>query len=56
MQREPPPFVWAVPDEKNILICEFIDVSLSTLALTSRIGNYIIVCRPSSPLACWNQP
>ncbi|KIY52348.1 UBC-like protein, partial [Fistulina hepatica ATCC 64428] len=21
MQREPPPFVWAVPDEKNILIC-----------------------------------
>jgi hypothetical protein len=22
MQREPPPFVWAVPDEKNILTCE----------------------------------
>ena len=21
MQREPPPFVWAVPDEKNILTC-----------------------------------
>ncbi|XP_006462225.1 hypothetical protein AGABI2DRAFT_71166 [Agaricus bisporus var. bisporus H97] len=24
MQREPPPFVWAVPDEKNILTCESI--------------------------------
>lgn len=23
MQREPPPFVWAVPDEKNILTCEW---------------------------------
>ena len=22
MQKEPPPFVWAVPDEKNILTCE----------------------------------
>jgi len=21
MQREPPPFVWAAPDEKDILIC-----------------------------------
>jgi hypothetical protein len=21
MQKEPPPFVWAVPDEKNILTC-----------------------------------
>lgn len=21
MQKEPPPFVWAVPDEKDILIC-----------------------------------
>jgi len=24
MQREPPPFVWAVPDEKNILIWNFL--------------------------------
>jgi ubiquitin-conjugating enzyme E2 J2 len=24
MQREPPPFVWAIPDEKNILTCEFL--------------------------------
>lgn len=22
MQREPPPFVWAAPDEKNILTCQ----------------------------------
>ena len=22
MQREPPPFVWAAPDEKNILTCK----------------------------------
>ena len=22
MQKEPPPFVWAAPDEKNILTCE----------------------------------
>jgi hypothetical protein len=21
MQKEPPPFVWAVPDEKDILTC-----------------------------------
>jgi hypothetical protein len=21
MQKEPPPFVWASPDEKDILIC-----------------------------------
>lgn len=24
MQREPPPFVWALPDEKNILACEYL--------------------------------
>lgn len=23
MQKEPPPFVWAAPDEKNILNCAF---------------------------------
>ena len=23
MQKEPPPFVWAAPDEKNILTCEY---------------------------------
>ncbi|KAF9218218.1 UBC-like protein [Gyrodon lividus] len=23
MQKEPPPFIWAVPEEKNILICGF---------------------------------
>lgn len=26
MQKEPPPFVWAVPDEKNILTCELVSV------------------------------
>lgn len=33
MQKEPPPFVWAVPDEKNILTCEritfHIDISVA---------------------------
>ena len=24
MQRDPPPFVWAVPDEKNILNCKYL--------------------------------
>ena len=23
MQKEPPPFVWAAPDEKDILTCAF---------------------------------
>lgn len=23
MQKAPPPFIWAVPEEKNILDCEF---------------------------------
>ena len=26
MQRDPPPFVWAVPDEKNILNCEYTNI------------------------------
>ncbi|GJJ11375.1 hypothetical protein Clacol_005607 [Clathrus columnatus] len=37
MQKEPPPFVWAVPDEKNILTCFS--------------GNYIIRGPPDSPYA-----
>lgn len=32
MQREPPPFVWAVPDEKNILTCESSRVSYAVCA------------------------
>jgi len=31
MQRDPPPFVWAVPDEKNILNCEY--PSIITLSI-----------------------
>lgn len=23
MQKSPPPFIWAVPEEKNILDCEW---------------------------------
>ena len=23
MQKSPPPFIWAVPEEKNILDCEY---------------------------------
>lgn len=23
MQRDPPPFIWAVPEENNILTCEY---------------------------------
>lgn len=50
MQKEPPPFVWAAPDEKNILNCKS-KYSLASLALNilltwhlTYIGNYIIVC------------
>lgn len=27
MQKEPPPFIWAVPDEKNILTCAYQSLS-----------------------------
>lgn len=45
MQREPPPFVWAVPDEKNILTCELLSRPARALTklLTPLTGNYIIV-------------
>lgn len=28
MQKAPPPFIWAVPEEKNILECELLPPSL----------------------------
>ena len=39
MQREPPPFIWAAPDEKNILNCTlhlFTFHSLTNLSPESR--------------------
>lgn len=53
MQKEPPPFVWASPDEKDILICALSPLSRHHLKLISLLsGNFIIVrvfCRPLMP-------
>lgn len=35
MQREPPPFIWAAPDEKNILTCTLVFLSLKKLCMCS---------------------
>ncbi|KAG6374796.1 hypothetical protein JVT61DRAFT_4176 [Boletus reticuloceps] len=35
MQKEPPPFVWAVPDEKNILTWNYLIVRDFTCSLQS---------------------
>ena len=43
MQRDPPPFVWAVPEENNILTCECAALFGRRLAHLRRAGNYIIV-------------
>ena len=45
MQREPPPFVWAIPDEKNILTCEYMSQAFCAplTAEPAVAGNYIIV-------------
>ncbi|KAG6811074.1 hypothetical protein H0H92_009102 [Tricholoma furcatifolium] len=52
MQKEPPPFVWAVPDEKNILTCKADYFHLLTdLADCWFPGNYIIRGPPDSPYA-----
>jgi len=34
MQKEPPPYVWALPDEKNILTCPSVSNNLFSLSLT----------------------
>jgi hypothetical protein len=31
MQRDPPPFVWAVPDEKNILNCKYPSILIPSI-------------------------
>ena len=44
MQKEPPPFVWAVPDEKDILICAPGLSHVTDLILIHFLpGNFIIV-------------
>jgi len=34
MQKEPPPFVWAAPDEKNILTCMWPDLNEGPALMT----------------------
>jgi hypothetical protein len=34
MQKEPPPFVYAAPDEKNILTCQYLSLPFSESCLT----------------------
>ena len=45
MQREPPPFVWAAPEEKDILTCAPIHSHIVYLTAHSSLwtGNFIIV-------------
>ena len=44
MQKEPPPFVWAAPDEKDILTCALtFHVTASELISSFFTGNFIIV-------------
>lgn len=38
MQKEPPPFVWAAPDEKNILTCESSGLVAGTSGLTATVN------------------
>ena len=66
MQTEPPPFIWAVPDEKNILTCEqsaqffrycaddaFRELSNSKLILSCspQVSNGVQRGPPDSPFA-----
>lgn len=43
MQRDPPPFIWAVPEENNILTCEYTGWFGGRPAHLKHAGNYIIV-------------
>lgn len=43
MQKEPPPFVWAVPDEKNILTCQYAAIAGTSIADLLSLGNFLIV-------------
>lgn len=38
MQKDTPPFVWAAPDEKNILHCEFLPYIACSLGLMLRLS------------------
>lgn len=38
MQKEPPPFVWAAPDEKNILTCELCGLSAEIGGLMTTVN------------------
>ena len=51
MQQEPPPYVWAMPEEKNILTCacfRMLDSSSEKLIFPVSSGNFLIV-RHHSP-------
>jgi hypothetical protein len=51
MQKEPPPFVWAAPDEKDILTCAPSPSHVHRTGTHSSFpGNFIIVGRLSLPL------
>lgn len=51
MQRDPPPFIWAVPEENNILTCECTSLLEGLWTHLKHAGNYIIV-RTGSPVVC----
>ena len=36
MQKEPPPFIWAIPDEKNILMCMLISLLFLSVPMPYR--------------------
>lgn len=40
MQRDPPPFIWAAPDEKNILTCASGDFVALKRGVLTRITCY----------------
>jgi hypothetical protein len=43
MQKSPPPFIWAVPEEKNILDCECGVGSKEERHANASAGHFIIV-------------
>ena len=54
MQRDPPPFVWAAPDEKDILTCVSIFSHLimdGILTPPLCLGNFVIVRNPHAMTA-----
>jgi hypothetical protein len=55
MQKEPPPFVWAAPEEKNILHCEYALLSCAYVDHVAELvgirAGYFIVVRQTSHLS-----